>query len=138
MVADTQFVFFEFYINPCFSTSETTLTIDNFHLPLDQQRQDITVSSRTDKLINFASTLASTGLSARSRLMSTFICSAQVSLMTSDGNTQIEKFSASLVKTVTSEDPPNVVLICQVSCVPRIESYTGYVTLVVSLSLQQL
>ena len=52
--------------------------------------------------------------------------------MTSDGNTQIEKVSASLDKTVTSEDPPNVAILCEIYCVPRIESYTGNVTLVVS------
>ena len=52
--------------------------------------------------------------------------------MTSDDNTQIEKVSASLVKTVTSEDPPIVAILCEVHCVPRIESITGNVTLVVS------
>ena len=52
--------------------------------------------------------------------------------MTSDGNTLIEKFRASLVKNVTSDDPPEVIVVCQVSCVPRIESHTGNVTLAVS------
>ena len=52
--------------------------------------------------------------------------------MTSDGNTQIEKISAPLVKAVTSEDPPVVAIFCEICCVPRIESYTGNVTLVVS------
>ena len=51
--------------------------------------------------------------------------------MTSDENTQIEKVSASLVKAVTSEDPPNVAILCETHCVPRIESYTGNLTLVV-------
>ena len=50
----------------------------------------------------------------------------------SDGNTEIEQVSASLVKTVTSEDPPIVAILCEIYCVPRIESYTGNVTLVVS------
>ena len=52
--------------------------------------------------------------------------------MTSDGNTQIEKVSASLVKTVTSEDPPVLVMRCEIHCIPRIESYTDNVTLAVS------
>ena len=52
--------------------------------------------------------------------------------MTSDDNTQIEKVSASLVKTVTSEDPPNVAILCIIYCEPRFESYTGNVTLVVN------
>ena len=52
--------------------------------------------------------------------------------MTSDGNTLIEKFRASLVKNVTSDDPPEVIVVCQISCVSRIESYTGNITLAVS------
>ena len=52
--------------------------------------------------------------------------------MTSDGNTQIEKVSASLVKAVPSEDLLVVAIICEIRCVPRIESITGNVTLVVS------
>ena len=52
--------------------------------------------------------------------------------MTSDENTQNEKVSASLVRAVTSEDPPNVVILCKIHCVPRIESYTGNLTVVVS------
>ena len=51
--------------------------------------------------------------------------------MTSDDNTQNERVSASLVKSVASEDPPVVVILCEMNCVPRIESYTGNVTLVV-------
>ena len=53
--------------------------------------------------------------------------------MTSDGNTQIEKVTTSLVRSVTSEDPPNLIIICEIYCVPRIESYTGNMTLVVRL-----
>ena len=52
--------------------------------------------------------------------------------MTSDGNTQIEKVTTSLVRAVTSEDPPNLIIICDI-CVPRIESYNGSITLVVRL-----
>ena len=132
VAAGTQSVPFKFYINPCFSTPETTLTVHPFHLPLGQQRQDITVSNRTDILVHFNTFIVR---SSRSRLIfALFIqCSAQVSLMTSDGNTQIEKVTTSLVRSVTSEDPPNLIIICEIYCVPRIESYTGNMTLVVRL-----
>ena len=51
--------------------------------------------------------------------------------MTSDDNTQNDRVSASLVKSVASEDPPVVVILCEIHCSHIIESYTGNVTLVV-------